>query len=280
MSLLLSSPSVDIEFANVFFDALMSGEYSFVDLADVVSLLEEEKPKKKVRPTCGFTAVQLPEFYDGDEAWEPKVFMTRKEIWETFPVSVIPLGRFQDGAERHAISWHKKNLAEWQNDPVSRLEGGHGPTDSEEWATFEDMQYAMLMDTLRISKKWVVEPALSSGQICVIRMLFTEPMADATRPDAPAAAPAAATRPLGPVFNRLNDIKEHFPVVWNKVEGARRSTYTLDWKRTEVMRLSRDVVQEMTQRLLSSLRASRAWKVLDRVEGSVKGSELCRLEMA
>lgn len=268
MSLLSSSVrSVDIEFAGIFFDALMSGEYSFVDLADVISLLEEEKPKKKVRPTCGFTAVQLPEFYDGDEAWEPKIFTTRKEIWETFPVSVIPLGRFQDGAERHAISWHKKNLADWQNDPVSRLEGGHGPTDSEEWATFEDMQYAMLMDTLRISKKWVVEPALSSGQICVIRMLFTE---------AAPAAPTPAARPFsGPVFNRLNDIKDHFPVVWNKVEGARRSTYTLDWKRTEVMRLSRDVVQEMTQRLLSSLRASRAWKVLDRVEG-----ELCRLEMA
>jgi hypothetical protein len=104
---------------------------------------------------------------------------------------------------------------------------------------------------------------------------------------APKAAPIPAPRPTVPsvpLFTRLNDIKEHFPVVWHKVEDAhtRTAVYALEifGKKAREMALSTRVAEaafraEMEPRLLAALRASPAWRVL-----RSEGREFCRLEMA
>ena len=100
----------------------------------------------------------------------------------------------------------------------------------------------------------------------------------------PKAAPRSPVKPVAkvhvPVLRRLNDIKEHFPVVWHAVPGrSGKSTYALEIfgkKMREIsMAVGRDVSREVTAQLLAALGASNAWHVLPS-----KGKELCRLEMA
>ena len=42
------------------------------------------------------------------------VLSLRKDIWTNFPVTLVPLGTGDDGAERHAVVWHRKHLVEWR----------------------------------------------------------------------------------------------------------------------------------------------------------------------
>ena len=94
-------------------------------------------------------------------------------------------------------------------------------------------------------------------------------------------APVAAPKPRAPLFTRLNDIKEHFPVVWHKVEDAhtRTAVYALEIFGKKMIEMSRaagkDVRGDVETRLMLALRASPAWRVL-----KSEGSEFCRLEMA
>jgi hypothetical protein len=99
-----------------------------------------------------------------------------------------------------------------------------------------------------------------------------------------AAAPVRPAVPAAPLFTRLNDIKERFPVVWHKVEDARTRTavYALEIfgkKLTEMARAANCTVDrfraDVETRLMAALRASPAWRVL-----RSEGREFCRLEMA
>jgi len=107
-----------------------------------------------------------------------------------------------------------------------------------------------------------------------------KPAAKPVAPAAPAPAPVASA----PLLTRLNAIKEHFPVVWHKVEDAdtRTAIYALEIfgkKITEMAHASRrtpaDIRADIETRLMAALRASPAWRVLRSM-----GREFCRLEMA
>lgn len=223
----------------------------------------------------------------------------RKDIWENFPVTVTPLGRGDDGAERHAITWHRTKLAEWRETK---------PSCFADWMDYEMDTEHCLFQCLESSKYWTVEEASADGQICVIRMNFVprEEVVAATAaadtgsddedafiavfakakpvPKAAAAAAPRPTVPAAPLFTRLNDIKEHFPVVWHKVEEARTRTavYALEIFGKKIGEIARttgktqDAVRaDVEARLNTALRASPAWRVL-----RSEGREFCRLEMA
>lgn len=224
---------------------------------------------------------ELPEDWD----LEFPELRLRKDIWENFPVTVTPLGAGEDGAERHVITWHRKNFEEWRNE---RTENGYDAMD------YYHITLSRLEKCLEASKFWTVEPPRTTAEIAVIRMNFAprkeEPApaaAGAGKADtsddwvevgAPKAAPASRPALL---LTRLNDIKEHFPVVWHKVEDAhtRTAVYALELfgKKIKEMSLAanKDVRPDVEVRLMAALKASPAWRVL-----RSEGREFVRLEMA
>jgi hypothetical protein len=215
----------------------------------------------------------------------------RKDIWEHFPVTVNPLGRGSDGAERHAIVWHRKNYEEWRNTRT---------VDYDEAMDYEEITLFRLFKCITVSKYWTVEDATADGQIAILRMNYVpkeevaeeEPVAVTVAEDdsvdawtvipvVAKVAPSAPVKPRAPLFTRLNDIKEHFPVVWHKVEDVhtRTAVYALEIFGKKLIEMSRaagkDVRGDVEGRLMSALRASPAWRVL-----KSEGREFCRLEMA
>jgi hypothetical protein len=282
-----------IDLASFFSDPLYakmaSGECHWGDL------LLDAPPEPAV--TAAEPREELPEDWD----LEFPELRLRRDIWEHFPVTVTPLGAGADGAERHAITWHRKNFEEWRN---TRTE------DFDEAMDYYEITLYRLHKCLEASKFWTVEEPRAAAEIAVIRMNFVPreeavataaaaPVAAVDESDddeeafltvfgkaKPAAAPkpvAAAAAPAKPVFlfTRLNDIKEQFPVVWHKVEDAhtRTAIYALELFGKKLKEMStaagKDVRTDVETRLMAALRASPAWRVL-----RSEGREFCRLEMA
>jgi len=201
------------------------------------------------------------------ENWSMPDLTMRKGIWEHFPVTLVKLDD-RDGTERYAIEWHKKHLKEWKEERSASME---------EWMEYQAYAEFRLLHALRAhSHKYVIEPPRTKDQIVIIAMAHTGPRADA----GPRANVAPRNAFAGPVLRKLNDIKEHFPVVWHPVEGRRgKSTYALELFGKKLREMStavgHDVTAEVTEALKAALAASNAWHVLPS-----EGKELCRLEMA
>lgn len=232
--------------------------------------------------------VDLPPVLDQDWDLEFPELRLRKDIWEHFPVTVTPLGAGKDGAERHAISWHRKNFEEWRNE---RTEDYYEAMDYYEITAYR------LEKCLESSKFWTVEAPRTDSEICVIRMNFvprdevTEELVADSVADTPkavetdgwvtVAAPKAAPAKPAHLLTRLNDIKTHFPVVWHKVEDihTRTAVYALELFGKKITEMSRaagkDVRPDVETSLMTALRHSPAWRVL-----RSEGREFCRLEMA
>lgn len=267
-------------FNDPLFEKMESGEYLWGDLMmDVPSV---------PRSYAADPAPSMPEDWD----LEFPVLRLRKNIWEYFPVNVTPLGAGKDGAERHAITWHRKNFEEWRDE---RTEDGYEAMD------YFNITLYRLEKCLEASKFWTVEPPRTDSEICVIRMNFV-PRTETVETDevvaevspanagagkaveeddwvtvAPKAAPAKPTL----LLTRLNDIKTHFPVVWHKIEDAhtRTAVYALELFSKKLKEMSaaagKDVRSEVEVALMAALRQSTAWRVL-----RSEGREFCRLEMA
>jgi hypothetical protein len=213
----------------------------------------------------------------------------RKDIWENFPVEVKPLGAGEDGAERHAIIWHRKNLADWRESRTSCFE---------EADNYESCCEYRLMKCLFANPRWTVEKPINTNQICVIRMNFENTTAVPTKlateslPIANEEVPSKVDveewitvrrSNVGnvPTLLRLNDIKNNFPVVWHNIETFNGTTvYALEFHGKKLRDMSvaanRDVTEETRANLINALKASTAWRVLR----SETPRELCRIEMA
>ena len=191
-----------------------------------------------------------------------KTLKLRKDIWSKFPVIVIPLGRGTDGAERHAIVWHRKKLAEMRS-----------KVSVDNWKNFDIHQHAILMESLQASKRWTVETSTHPEYICVIRMNFPSVIPPAANYESPAIC--------SPVLTRLNDIKIHFPVVWHDVSApnAIKKTYSIELHHSTIYRLSKernsDAEDQIVGLLMRALKASTAWRVLQ----PESDTEFCRIEM-
>lgn len=240
-------------------------------LGDVFEIVAEKicEAKKADRPA------PLPEDWDLDF---PKLKL-RKDIWENFPVMCQPLGRGSDGAERHAIVWHRKNFMEWR----AACDDYYEAMDYEEITTYR------LFKCLEASKHWTVEAAQTPQQICVIRMNFTdESTAPSTTVEKPVVVDAGwstvrkpVEKPVDlPVLTRINDITSQFPIVWNNESRPRMTArsgdiISLSVFNRKLREMSPSAAEACLDRLMRSLRASSSWRV---IRG--RDSEFCRLEIA
>lgn len=188
----------------------------------------------------------------------------RKDIWTHYPVNLVPLGKGSDGAERHAIVWHRKRLQMWRV---------NYPKQYDSWLTFETWTKFRLFHSLRNSAHWIVEPANEESQLCVIKMLYGN------------QAPKPVLLPINealPNLTCLNDIKDYFPVVWHKQEESNgQQCYSIELyskKLKEAKALfGYDLTEICKERLVASLKASTAWKVTSNPENS---NMVCVITMA
>lgn len=186
--------------------------------------------------------------------WKTPDLALRKGIWENFPVILDKLPS-RDSTERYAVKWHEKNLKEWREE-VPRLWA--------EWHEYQVFAEFRLFHALRkYAHKYRILPAEEPGQILILEMIHAE----------------GARATGAPVLHKLNDIKDHFPVVWHPVQGRDgKSTYALELFGKKVKEISatvgHDVTTEIKSQLARALRSSRAWTVLPAV-----GKEFCRLEI-
>ena len=185
----------------------------------------------------------------------------RKDIWTHYPVIVVPLGRGTDGAERHAIVWNRKKIANMR---------ASMPTDT--WSQYETTQHDQLIQALQAGAKWTVEKATNPDHICVIRMKYKMHNKPASNYEAPLVR--------SPILTRLTDIKAHYPVVWHAVEGANK-TFALELHRKAIAARAEtagkgvDIEDQTVGLLMRALKASTAWRVIQ----PVLDGEFCRLEM-
>lgn len=184
----------------------------------------------------------------------------RKGIWEHFPVVLEEIDD-HDGTQRYAIKWHNKNLKEWRDSRSASMD---------EYMEYQAFAEFRLLHSLRkFPHKYRVEPPRAKNQIAVLAMVHGEEgVAHEHRPAAAAVAAAPAARAVSvPRLVRLNDIKEHFPVVWREVAGrAGTKTYEIELFGKKVREMSmaagRDLSGDIRSQLLAALSASPSWIVL------------------
>ena len=188
------------------------------------------------------------------EDWNIPDLRQRKGIWENFPV-ILDRIRSHGGKDRYALLWHRTNLREWRVERSATYD---------EYMEYEAYAEYRLFHALRAHNHlYNVLPPENDKQIAILEMISESPKHNSRLP----------------VLRRLNDIKEHFPVVWHPVEGrAGKSTYALELHGKKVRDISAEAGRNMTadikRDLLAALGASAAWKLLPSV-----GGEVCRLEI-
>jgi hypothetical protein len=232
------------------FQAMMKGELSWGDICMNTNVKKSpnHKPVKfGYSPLEGYVVPEL---------------LLRKDIWTKFPVVLDKIAS-RGSTERYAIKWHQKNLKEYRERAES----------FDEWSDFTNWTETRLIHALEAhSHKYTLEVPEAADQIAIIAMVHSE--------NAPRHSPTRKNASYnGPVLRKLNDIKEHFPVVWHPVDGrAGKSTYALELFGKKVKELStvakRDLTIEIKADLMRALKASKAWHVLPAV-----GKEVCRLEI-
>jgi hypothetical protein len=222
------------------------------------------------------------------ENWSVPDLTLRKGIWENFPVSLVPIND-GDGTDRYAVVWHRKNLEEWNK---TRPESYDEYQDYESWCEWR-LRYALNA----YSRKYTVEEPRDDDMILVIAMVHLpkdESCACAEKTKTPASAVPATATPDAPAaievpskfrdlpkLTRLNDIKNNFPVVWHETPSKTGSkVYAVELFGKKIKELSAtagyDVTEEISSRLMASLKASPSWKVLS----AESPREFCRIKLA
>jgi hypothetical protein len=120
--------------------------------------------------------------------WDMPDLKLRKNIWENFPISLIPLPN-TDGTDRYSVVWHEKNLRDWR---MTRRQS------MDEYDCYEEFCHARLMRALEAhSHKYRIEPAHGHRQICVIAMVHSDtiatPVTTATTATTATVTPATVT---------------------------------------------------------------------------------------
>lgn len=176
----------------------------------------------------------------------------RKDIWTHFPVCLVKQPD-NDGRDRYAIQWHKKNLEEWsQNIPA-----------------YQTVTKLRLIQSLMQSQRWTVETPQNPTDICVIAMNFAENQEFQTSNLPDVFAPS-------PVIEKLEDLRKYFPVCWKERHNG---TVELEFHNTLIrslaqmhsmseMELRKVVVSKLTQV------AENRWEIEFPHERS---SHICRL---
>jgi hypothetical protein len=240
--------------------------------------------------------------------------LTRREhIWNNFPYDVVPLGRGADGADRHAVRLNRTKFDDWRNTRTADFDEAMDYADITEHRLLTCLTastYWTVEEPITDKDLCVIRmnfaPRTEAEEFAVAPKPATpakeeeEPVVLAEDLDewvmagvkkavavAPAAKPTAvkpASVPLIASKQPLKELATHFPVCWNKEAVATRTAvYSLSIHGTNARNLARDAGRdakefraEMEVRLMATLKASPAWRVL-RAENP---TEFCRLEMA
>ena len=139
--------------------------------------------------------------------------------------------------------------------------------------TFESTIESHLLQALKASPSWSVEPAQTNKQLCVIRMSFP-------RDNSSKRTDVTTERSITPLLTCLNDIKRFFPVVWHCVdENEVKKRYTLELHHTAIKEISAtlnyNAEKHIQTLLLTALHASTSWAV----HPAETSEEVCRLMM-
>jgi len=246
----------------------------------------------KVAPTPAPAPTPVPEYapYDPDDAWECPDLRLRKDIWTHFPVTVVPLGRRDDGAEYHSIQWHRE-----------RLLTGRDDFDFDEYVNTVERR---LLKALEASSKWDVLPKETHGlveltretrtcgaltaasEVCILRMIFAEatpvtqvePAKDDEWQQVGSASAAAPAPAPGPAIElrRLNDLRD-IHCVWKTHEGSKIYSVQIHEKNTKAAGLD---VAKHSANVLAAIKHSASlprppWRYLAKSHDK----ELCRIEL-
>jgi hypothetical protein len=176
----------------------------------------------------------------------------RKDIWTHFPVCLVKQPT-NDGRDRYAIQWHKKNLEEWsQNIPA-----------------YETVTKMRLIQSLINSTRWNVETPQNPTDICVISMNFAETQTLQTSNLPDVFAPS-------PVIEKLEDIRKYFPVCWKQRANG---CVELEFHNTLTRRLA--LQHHMNESDLRKIVASKLTQVIDnrwQIEfPHERSTQICRL---
>ncbi len=218
------------------------------------------------------------------EWWSVPDLTLRKGIWENFPVSLIPIVD-GDGTDRYAVVWHRKNFQAWRE---TRAETFDIYLDYDFWCEMR-LRYALNA----YSHKYTVEEPRGDDMILVIAMVHA-PKNDEDNSDSDVSTVSTvSTAPvlLAPItetsktrdtprLTRLNDIKNNFPVVWHETYNATGSKlYAIELFGKKIKEISiaagYDVTEEISNRLMSALKSSTAWRVFP----AESPREFCRIEL-
>lgn len=231
--------------------------------------------------------------------WTMPDLRMRKGIWENFPVTLTPIND-GNGTERYAIAWHMAHLRDWRDDPSHTLSFN----EHQDYEMFSE--YKLLYSLAHHARQYRIEPPRAENQIAIIAMVHNGTRKNnrgnnratvrnnvrnnvrknnrATRNNRSNIRKnnTRNTRKVNrnvPVLRKLVDIKDHFPVTWTEVPGkAGTKTYGLQIHNKKLSDLSaatgRNMRGELTQKLMTALRASTFWNVLPGGPG-----EFARLEM-
>ncbi len=156
----------------------------------------------------------------------------------------------------------------------------------DEYMEYQAFAEFRLLHSLRaFPHKYRIEAPRAANQIAVIAMVHADDgVAHGHRAVAAPARAAAAPAPravAAPRLVRLNDIKEHFPVVWHEIPGRTGTkTYEIELFGKKVREMSmaagRDLSGDIRAQLLAALEASSSWTVLP---SGGAGAGAIRIEM-
>ncbi len=219
-----------------------------------------------------------------DDDWIMPIMTLRKHIWENFPVVVKQIE--SKTGNTYAVQWHHKNFQE------ARDACEHGW----EYMDFEDDTYRRLMKALQASRNWTVQPAAGAEDLCTIVMngeeeeLLEKPLKPFVLPsrqvndsdsvcsesskESDGWVEVAKKGPTVPVLRRLNDIKEHFPVVWSEVAGCASKTYAVELFGRKIKEQGLNATKVKAD-LLAALNASKSWTVLP----ATSDRQACQIRM-
>jgi len=179
------------------------------------------------------------------DGWKVPDLRLRKNIWENFPVNVIPISG--TNGSRYAVEWNHGKLNSWRTERTESFE---------EAMEYEAYCESRLLYALRKhTKQYTVEEPDTEEQICVLEMVQREDTDSSSMCESVATA-CSVTSDGVPIMRTPYDISKHFPVTWMK-EG---NLVRLEIHRTRLRAL--DVPEsEMRDRILEAVNASGSWTV-------------------
>ena len=180
------------------------------------------------------------------DGWKVPDLRLRKNIWENFPVSVIPISG--TNGSRYAVEWNHGKLNSWRTERTESFE---------EAMEYEAYCESRLLYALRKhNKQYIVEEPETEEQICVLTMVQKEVSNDSSSMCESVATACSVTSDGVLVLRTPYDISKHFPVTWIK-EG---NLVRLEIHRTRLRAL--DVPEsEIRDRILEAVNASDSWTV-------------------